>query len=261
MTDRERGGILLVDDNASIRTMAALYLRSLGYRIFEAASGEDAMRTALGAPLVLILMDLNLSGMDGLEAARRIRALGRTVPIVGMTAADHDGRRRSCLDAGMDELVDKVGLLSALPEVLRRFVTGAASGAARSEAALKAGPAEEDGELDVAELNNRREIIGRVEMVRLFAGFSVQGRRTVGDLDRAWRDGRRGDAADLVHRLGGGAAMFQMVALHSVLARLEAALRRPAVDDGEVSRVVRRVVDHGWPRAEAAFERWLGSGS
>jgi len=260
------GRVLLVDDNPSIRTMAALFLRSLGWQVVEAKDGECAVGEALGTPFDLVLMDLNLPGVDGPEATRRIRAIpdgeASRVPIIGMTAANHDERRQDCLDAGMDDVIDKVSLMSAIPGLLRRFAgrTAAAVPDLRSPPPPPANDLEaRDTDLGLGELNCRLDLIGRDEMARVFAGFSAQGTRHVAELGQAWREGRYGDAGAAAHRLAGGAATFQMIGVHGLLIRLETALRRPIVDGGEVSGLLDRVA-RAWPPSVAAFERWLAAG-
>ena len=157
------GRVLLVDDNASIRTMAALYLRALGYQVVEAVDGEDAVRNIGETPCNLILMDLNLPGVDGLEATRQIRARSpgsSQIPIIGMTAAEHNERRQSCLDAGMNDVIDKVSLLPALPELLRRIVRQASADASPPRPwAIE--PSAENSDLGVSELNS--DILIRTE--------------------------------------------------------------------------------------------------
>ena len=259
------GCVLLVDDNPSIRTMAALFLRSLHWQVIEAKDGEQAVSMAHGSPLDLVLMDLNLPGVDGLEATRRIRAVpdgsASRVPIIGMTAANHNERRQACLVAGMDDVIDKVSLLSAIPGLLRRFAgrTGDAVPEVRSPPPRPAIVSAADAELGIGELNCRLDLIGRDEMARVFAGFSAQGYRHLDELNQAWREGRHGDAGDAAHRLGGGAATFQMIGLHEILARLETALRRRIVDGTEVSGLLDRLTE-AWPQSVAAFECWLATG-
>ena len=254
------GRVLLVDDNASIRTMAVLYLRALGYQVVEAVDGEDAVRKVGEALCDLILMDLNLPGVDGLEATRRVRALGpqaSQIPIIGMTAADHNVRRPSCLDAGMNDLIDKVSLLPALPDLLRRFVKPA-SGTAVPPLPQADEPPREKPDLGVSELNCRLALIGKDAMARAFEGFVGQGQRLLTELDVAWLEGRHSDAAAVAHRLCGGAATFQMLSLHATLADLEGALRTQSIDDAVVTTQLGRLSSI-WTRSLANFGAWLES--
>ena len=264
------GRVLLVDDNASIRAMVALFLRQLGYRAVEAATGEDAVVLVGGSAFELILMDLNLPGADGLEAARRIRRLpgaAARVPIIGMTAADHQRRRPSCLEAGMNEVVDKVGLLTVLPDLLRRFAGGGGAVAgpdavSQSSPAVAAPPAVVaalgDAALRLGELDIRLGFVGRPAMARMFEGFLAQGGRQLAELMEACRTGRHGDAIVLAHRLSGAAATFQMIGLHALLTELENGLRYGVADQRALAPLIERL-GVAWPQAVAAFERWLAS--
>ena len=261
--DRFAGRVLLVDDNPSIRTMAVLFFRSLRWQVVEAENGESAVRAVLTTSFDLVLMDLNLPGVDGPEATRRIRAVldgnASRVPIIGMTAANHDVRRQDCLDVGMDDVIDKVSLLSAIPGLLRRFVRKTAATAAVPPTRLSGEASQAmDTDLGIGELNGRLDLIGRDEMARIFAGFSTQGERYLADLNRAWREARWRDAAAIAHRLAGGAATFQFIGTHGVLVRLETALQREVVDQSEVSDLLGRVI-RAWPQSVAAFERWLAA--
>ena len=255
--EEERRRILLVDDNASVRTMVAMGLRKFGCRSFEASSGEQAVGEAARSAFDLILMDLNLPGVDGLEATRRIRALpgnhGRT-PIIGMTAANHQSRRPSCLEAGMNELIDKVNLLSRLPGLLRRFLGDGEGRSRRPPAPPEA--AAGDTAIRFGELALRLELIGKATMARTFGDFSTRGETDRAGLTAAWYDRRREDAAALAHRLGGGAAMFQMLGLHGLLARLESALRDPVADDDSVGTLLERL-NRAWPLSLTAVRDWL----
>ena len=254
------GRILLVDDNASIRTMAALYLQALGYQIIEAVNGMDAVRKIGETPCDLILMDLNLPEMDGLEAARRIRASGpgpSQIPIIGMTAADHNLRRQSCLDAGMNDVIDKVKLLPALPDLLRHFARPA-SVAPSPLPDQTTETSAESLDLGLSELKCRLDLIGKDAMTRAFEGFITQGHRLLTELDVAWLEGRHSEAAAVAHRLSGGAATFQMISLHTILADLEAALRTPAPNEAEVAAHLARL-SNSWTRSLAGFKAWLDS--
>ena len=83
--------ILLADDNRHIREYCKSELEEAGYRVLLACDGSEAARFAEGDQLDLAILDVNMPIMDGFEAARRIRAIAPSLPIVFFTAQDDDG--------------------------------------------------------------------------------------------------------------------------------------------------------------------------
>ena len=108
--------LLLVEDNEeNIKTLAD-YLGAKGYRVVVARDGAEAIERAREESPDLILMDIQMRGMDGLEATRRIRAdadLG-SIPIIALTALTMPGDRERCLAAGADEYLSKPASLKKL---------------------------------------------------------------------------------------------------------------------------------------------------
>ncbi|MGB0595971.1 MAG: response regulator [Rubripirellula sp.] len=103
--------ILLVEDGKANQTMAVGLLTKWGHRVDVAEDGNQAVEAYRKKSFDVILMDVQLPLMDGLEATRRIRELEtgsrRRVPIVAMTAHAMEGDRQRCLAAGMDDYVSK----------------------------------------------------------------------------------------------------------------------------------------------------------
>ncbi len=102
--------VLVVEDNPTNRMIATKLLESLGAQVATAADGYLGVEAAEHGDFHLILMDVQMPGIDGLEAARRIRALGgpaAETPIVALTANVLAHQRRAYLDAGMDGVVGK----------------------------------------------------------------------------------------------------------------------------------------------------------
>jgi two-component system, cell cycle response regulator DivK len=101
--------ILLVDDYPDALEMWGLYLRSLGYDVVTAENGIAAVETALAAPLDVIVMDLELPGLSGFEAARRLRQDARTahLPLIAATGYSHMKQLDQARDAGFDAVVVK----------------------------------------------------------------------------------------------------------------------------------------------------------
>jgi PAS domain S-box-containing protein len=101
---------LVVEDNATNRMIATKLLEQLGAQVATAVDGYTGVEAAADGGFDLILMDIQMPGIDGLEATRRIRALGgaaAATPIVALTANVLAHQRRAYLDAGMDGVVGK----------------------------------------------------------------------------------------------------------------------------------------------------------
>ncbi|MDP1630836.1 MAG: PAS domain S-box protein [Caulobacter sp.] len=130
----ERGGapldglrILIVEDNATNRTIAVKMLESLGASAGTAHDGASGVEAAQREAFDLILMDIQMPGMDGLEASRQIRALsGRaaTTPIIALTANVLSHQRDAYLAAGMNGVVGKPISPAALLAEVARFAGG-----------------------------------------------------------------------------------------------------------------------------------------
>ncbi len=102
--------VLMVDDTAVNRELVKLMLEPLGLQIEEAAGGADGVQAAMTKPFDLILMDVRMPGVDGLEATRLIRAvsaLNRRTPILALTADVQPENAAACRGAGMDDVLAK----------------------------------------------------------------------------------------------------------------------------------------------------------
>ena len=109
LTGRSGLRLMLVEDNAINREVAQEILRHVGIEPVCAMDGLHAVEIARQQPLDLILMDMHMPRLDGLEATRQIRRLAQHVatPIIAMTANVFEEDRQACLSAGMDEFVTK----------------------------------------------------------------------------------------------------------------------------------------------------------
>ena len=115
--------ILVVDDDPKINSVLSRGLRFEGYAVHVAADGPDALRVARDAALDLVVLDVMLPGMDGLEVCRRLRR-GTNVPILMLTARDAVSDRIAGLDSGADDYLVKpfafAELLARIRALLRR---------------------------------------------------------------------------------------------------------------------------------------------
>ena len=118
--------ILVVEDNERNLKLLRDVLEYAGYDVRVARTGEDGVTLALKEPPDLVLMDLQLPGIDGMEAFRQLRASPRTadVLVVAVTAQAMKQDRERVLEAGFDGYVEKPISVRAFPEQVRRFLSG-----------------------------------------------------------------------------------------------------------------------------------------
>ncbi len=115
--------ILVVDDEPNITQLLKLYLSRSGFQVETAASGEEALRKTRALRPDLIVLDLKLPDIDGLEVCRRVRAEGDT-PLIMLTARDEDIDKIVGLEMGADDYITKPfnprEVLARVRAVLRR---------------------------------------------------------------------------------------------------------------------------------------------
>ncbi|CAL9488381.1 response regulator transcription factor [Streptomyces sp. enrichment culture] len=132
-TTAEPDRILVVDDEPAVREALLRSLAFEGYGTLAAADGADALEKIDAYAPDLVVLDIQMPRMDGLTAARRIRASGSTVPILMLTARDTVGDRVTGLDAGADDYLVKPfeldELFARIRALLRRSSYAAGGGA------------------------------------------------------------------------------------------------------------------------------------
>ena len=117
------GTILVVDDEPNIADLVELYLRKEGFRVLKAGTGEDGLAAAKRERPRLVVLDVGLPGIDGLEVCRRLQADGN-VPVIFLTARDGEIDRILGLEMGADDYLTKPfsprELVARMKAVLRR---------------------------------------------------------------------------------------------------------------------------------------------
>ena len=118
--------VLVADDLEANRKLALLMLRALGHSCDSVAGGKEAIEAAQRNDYDVILMDVQMPGMDGFAATRAIRALpgGARPKIVGVTASAMPSDRDSCLAAGMDTYLAKPFTPATLADLIQRIARG-----------------------------------------------------------------------------------------------------------------------------------------
>lgn len=114
--------LLIVDDEPSIRTSLRTILSGLGIGVVEAARGEEALSLIRTEPFDVVLLDINLPGIGGIEVCRLIRKIAPRLPIVMLTVLGSEDRKVEALDAGADDYITKPFHLRELIARLRTAV-------------------------------------------------------------------------------------------------------------------------------------------
>lgn len=117
------GKILVVEDHPDSREVLVFQLGHMNYEVFEAASGEEGIEKALTEGPDLIIMDLGIPGINGIEATVRLKENPKTahIPVIALTAWG-EGYKHKASDAGMVEYLTKPTHLQVLKEVIERFL-------------------------------------------------------------------------------------------------------------------------------------------
>jgi PAS domain S-box-containing protein len=242
--------ILLVDDNQFNQMVAVLKLQKRGHAVKVTGSGREALAALQREAFDLVLLDMQMPDMDGLEVTAAIRgseqATGGRVPIIAMTAHAQAEVRQRCLDAGMDGYVAKPIRDQELWQEIDRVVPAAAAGGAASRTEDRGSRiADRKGQeppaaaistsifdprssiLDAAPPLDREAALGRVggnrDLLRQLVGvFREDCSRLVPDLRAALAAGAAAEVRRAAHTLKGMVAFFGAAGATGAAARLEA---------------------------------------
>lgn len=162
--------VLIVDDDHAVRTMLCKIMDSNGFNVVQAESGPEALKAVSENSFALILLDINMHGMDGFEVINEIRSRGMNVPIMVVSGRKADYDTLYGLDIGADDYVTKPFnpvVLAAKAKALIRRSRGALSG---SEPVITAGPFQYDTSTLRFYKNGREIILSSKEnaMMKLF---------------------------------------------------------------------------------------------
>jgi DNA-binding response OmpR family regulator len=213
------GTILVVDDEANIADLVELYLRKEGFRVLKAGTGEDGLAAAKRERPRLVVLDVGLPGIDGLEVCRRLRADAvnemASVPVIFLTARDSEIDRILGLEMGGDDYLTKPfsprELVARVKAILRR--SGASAPAPE---VLEVGGAVID--LGRREVRAHGEVVDctgkEFELLRYLAENRGRALSRQQILDGVWGYGWYGDArtvdvhvAQVRKKLGGAVAI------------------------------------------------------
>lgn len=114
--------ILIADDNEHNRYIARFLLEDAGHKIDQAENGNDAVKLAQSGSYDLVLMDIQMPGMDGIEATKLLKSEGFSTPIVALTAKAMRGDREEILAAGCDGYISKPFEVEAFVAEVEKYI-------------------------------------------------------------------------------------------------------------------------------------------
>lgn len=116
--------VMVVEDNEKNRKLMRVVLKAKGFSVIEATTGEEALNILKDQKPDIILMDIQLPGIDGLTLARQIKAnaVTKDIPIVAVTAYAMKGDEQKVLDSGCDAYISKPINTQELPLIVEKYI-------------------------------------------------------------------------------------------------------------------------------------------
>ena len=222
--------ILVVDDSEANRLVATTILAKAGYRTEMASNGREALAAVRHRSHGLVLMDVAMPEMDGIEATQAIRALpgerGR-LPIIATTAAAFVEDRQRCIEAGMNDYLSKPLVRASLLGMIARWLPPRGGPATdNAKATIGAGQTL----LDETCLLKLEQDVGPELLTTLVASFAAELERRLGQVKVARTCGDLSTLAREAHAIKGSAATFGAPALSAQALTLERAAKAGDAD-------------------------------
>ncbi len=196
--------VLVVDDDPELLPLLAFALRQGGWLVIEATSGERALEGFAAEQPDLVILDVNLPGIDGFEVCRRLRERGRTTPVLMLTVRGDEEDLVRGLDLGADDYLTKPfsprTLLARVRALLRRAGSEGGSGIAAGELAI-------DPERSTVRIAGRTPVrltpleVRLLQLLAAAQGEPVRSERILGHVWGSRAGGDRQLLKQLVHRV------------------------------------------------------------
>ena len=230
--------VLLVEDNDINQELAVTLVKASGASVETVSNGADAVAAVTARHYDLVLMDIQMPGMDGMEATARIRALpqGRRLPVIAMTANALPGDREKYLAAGMNDYIAKPIDPAALQRALRTWGASPLPDSAEPDPFAS---------LEQAGVNTRFALEHLMHNGLLYRRLLTRFVEERAELPRQLADAlardARDDAVNLIHALRSLAGTLGLGELESVAAALEQQLRQQQPDEALIETFERQM--------------------
>jgi len=226
--------VLLVEDNAINQKVALAILQRAGHRVDLATNGREAVDLALSQDYDLVLMDIQMPIMDGIEATRLIRAAGglrATVPIVAMTANAMQGAREEYLASGLDDYISKpIGAKAMLKVIEINLAKQEGDRPSDTETEFMPGEAKTTDSIDIPavddeQLDSIQEIVSPTAFADLIGSFLEGAAARVALIEQQAAEGDMPQLARTAHDLVSTAGNFGARRVAHIARRIETAAR------------------------------------
>ena len=215
--------VLVVEDNEVNAIVVEGFLQSMGHVVHTVSSGEDALTEFETSSFDIVLMDISLPGIDGIETAKRIRnhpnTTKRGVPVVAMSAHVFQSEIDQVLNAGMNAFVGKPVSPEHLVEVLVQVMIGQRSGVVIALDGIVRPESEKIIEHEV--LHDDYLLLGPQKAGRMVEVFCESSAKKVSELGEAAEHAEWDNARYIAHNLKGSAGSLGLVALAALCAEIE----------------------------------------
>ena len=247
--------VLIVEDNVVNAMVVEAFVARMGHTPLVAPTAEEGLELLEEQAFDLVLMDISLPGIDGIEATQRIRAHEsptiRSLPVIAMSAHVFDNEVAQHLQSGMDAFIGK----PIAPDGLAQTITSVLGRTPGKRAALDGSRAGDGGEsiIDPAVLAQDRAVLGAERGGLMVDTFIETAPAQIDGIREALAEGRAERAADLAHALRGAAGSLGLRRLAERCGVLEARARTP--EAAAVAEELDRLFDES---REALVTLWAG---
>lgn len=114
--------VLYADDNEEMIELVKLRLENSEYELLTAGNGNEAIEVCLDKQPALVLMDINMPGLDGFAATRQLRDKGFQAPIIVLTGSEDENDRKQAMDAGCTDYVLKTLDMDNVEDIIDRYI-------------------------------------------------------------------------------------------------------------------------------------------